>query len=102
MHKVAFGALFSWLFDKSLKGIPPPKGRLQERVGMLTGFSLQGERAANFIICLGCLNEGKDGNWFKDSPRPASKQQPSGSKQATQIGSFRFSKNFCVNGYGAC
>ncbi len=48
MHKVAFGALFSWLFDKSLKGIPPPKGKLQERAGILPGFSLQSRKIRLF------------------------------------------------------
>ena len=63
-----------------LPTFPPPEGRLQERVGMHSGFSLQKGRAASFIICSGCLNEGKNRNWLKGNPRPASPQAGFGSR----------------------
>jgi len=76
---------------------PPPEGRLQERVGMHSGFSLQKGRAASFII-LGCLNEGKNRNWLKGSPAPTARKQALAQggdvSPASKRDIFPFSLNF--------
>jgi len=54
---------------------PPPEGGQPAGVGMRSGFSLQRERAASFIICLGCLIEmsGELVEWQHPPRQPAGK-----------------------------